>query len=80
MDHLGTETIHPGWLGGALQWHLAARWLLAGNGLLYLGLNLVTGRFRCTLLLTLLLTYAHESLRLPVLQQRVALKFIADRA
>ena len=24
-----------GWLGGALQWHFAAMWLLAGNGLLY---------------------------------------------
>lgn len=35
-----------GWLGGALQWHFAAMWLLAGNGFLYLGLNLITGRFR----------------------------------
>ena len=33
-----------GWLGGALQWHFAAMWLLAGNGLLYLGVNLATGR------------------------------------
>lgn len=33
-----------GWLGGALQWHFAAMWLLAGNGLLYLGFNLATGR------------------------------------
>ena len=24
-----------GWLGGALQWHFAAMWLLAANGLLY---------------------------------------------
>src|SRR3546814_20084230 len=24
-----------GWLGGALQWHFAGMWLLAGNGLLY---------------------------------------------
>jgi thiosulfate reductase cytochrome b subunit len=33
-----------GWLGGALQWHFAAMWLLAGNGLVYLALNLATGR------------------------------------
>ena len=26
-----------GWLGGALQWHFAAMWLLAANGLVYLG-------------------------------------------
>ncbi|MBI5922372.1 MAG: cytochrome b/b6 domain-containing protein [Betaproteobacteria bacterium] len=35
-----------GWLGGAIQWHFAAMWLLAINGLLYLSLNLVTGRLR----------------------------------
>ncbi|RZS84930.1 cytochrome b/b6 domain-containing protein [Pigmentiphaga kullae] len=33
-----------GWLGGALQWHFAAMWLLAANGLAYLALNLATGR------------------------------------
>jgi thiosulfate reductase cytochrome b subunit len=33
-----------GWLGGALQWHFAAMWLLTANGLLYLAGNLVTGR------------------------------------
>ena len=33
-----------GWLGGALQWHFAAMWLLAANGLIYLGLNIVSGR------------------------------------
>lgn len=33
-----------GWLGGALQWHFADMWLLVLNGLLYLGLGLVTGR------------------------------------
>ncbi len=33
-----------GWLGGALQWHFAAMWLLAANGLLYLSLNLASGR------------------------------------
>lgn len=33
-----------GWLGGALQWHFAAMWLLVANGLAYLVLNLVSGR------------------------------------
>src|SRR6201999_3916033 len=35
-----------GWLGGALQWHFAAMWLLAINGLVYLVLGVLTGRFR----------------------------------
>jgi thiosulfate reductase cytochrome b subunit len=35
-----------GWLGGALQWHFAAMWLLGINGLVYLLLNVVTGRVR----------------------------------
>uniref|UniRef100_Q07UE8 Cytochrome b561 bacterial/Ni-hydrogenase domain-containing protein n=1 Tax=Rhodopseudomonas palustris (strain BisA53) TaxID=316055 RepID=Q07UE8_RHOP5 len=35
-----------GWLGGALQWHFAAMWLLVINGLLYVTLGIVTGRFR----------------------------------
>lgn len=39
-----------GWLGGALQWHFAAMWLLMVNGLLYLTLGLVTDRFRRKLL------------------------------
>lgn len=33
-----------GWLGGALQWHFAAMWLLGVNGLLYLLANLISGR------------------------------------
>lgn len=33
-----------GWLGGALQWHFAAMWVLAVNGLIYLGSNLFSGR------------------------------------
>lgn len=33
-----------GWLGGALQWHFAAMWLLAANGLAYLALNVASGR------------------------------------
>ncbi|WP_370547828.1 cytochrome b/b6 domain-containing protein [Edwardsiella tarda] len=35
-----------GWLGGALQWHFAAMWLLVINGAVYLALNLLTGRWR----------------------------------
>ncbi|MDE1953838.1 MAG: cytochrome b/b6 domain-containing protein [Betaproteobacteria bacterium] len=35
-----------GWLGGALQWHFAAMWLLFTNGLFYLFMNLVSGRFK----------------------------------
>ena len=33
-----------GWLGGALQWHFAAMWVLFISGLLYLILNVTTGR------------------------------------
>jgi thiosulfate reductase cytochrome b subunit len=33
-----------GWLGGAIQWHFAAMWLLAANGLAYLSFNAGTGR------------------------------------
>lgn len=39
-----------GWLGGALLWHFAAMWLLMINGLVYLTLGFVTGRFRKKLL------------------------------
>jgi thiosulfate reductase cytochrome b subunit len=39
-----------GWLGGALQWHFAAMWLLMVNGLVYLALGIATGRFRRKLL------------------------------
>jgi thiosulfate reductase cytochrome b subunit len=35
-----------GWLGGALQWHFAAMWLLVANGLLYLVINIASGRLR----------------------------------
>lgn len=33
-----------GWLAGALNWHFAAMWLLVINAILYLVLNLATGR------------------------------------
>jgi len=39
-----------GWLAGALLWHFAAMWLLVVNGLAYVVLGLVTGRFRRKLL------------------------------
>jgi thiosulfate reductase cytochrome b subunit len=39
-----------GWLAGALLWHFAAMWVLAINGLIYLTLGVVTGRFRRKLL------------------------------
>lgn len=38
------------WLGGAIQWHFAAMWVLVINGLLYVTLGIVTGRFRRKLL------------------------------
>jgi len=34
------------WLGGALLWHFAAMWLLVINGLAYVALGILTGRFR----------------------------------
>jgi len=39
-----------GWLGGALLWHFAAMWLLMVNGLIYLIIGFVSGRFRRKLL------------------------------
>ena len=33
-------------LAGAIQWHFAAMWLLAANGLIYLGYGFVSGHFR----------------------------------
>ncbi len=35
-----------GWLGGALQWHFAAMWLLVLNFLVYLIIGFATGHFR----------------------------------
>jgi thiosulfate reductase cytochrome b subunit len=35
-----------GWLAGALKWHFAAMWLLFGNGIFYIAMALITGRFR----------------------------------
>jgi thiosulfate reductase cytochrome b subunit len=38
------------WLAGALLWHFAAMWLLVTNGIVYVTLGIVTGRFRRKLL------------------------------
>ena len=35
-----------GWLGGAIQWHFAAMWLFAVNGIFYVALNILSGRYR----------------------------------
>jgi thiosulfate reductase cytochrome b subunit len=34
------------WLAGAIMWHFAAMWVLVINGLVYVTLGLITGRFR----------------------------------
>jgi thiosulfate reductase cytochrome b subunit len=39
-----------GWLAGALQWHFAAMWLFALNGIVYVVYGLVSGHFRRKLL------------------------------
>jgi thiosulfate reductase cytochrome b subunit len=39
-----------GWLGGAIQWHFAAMWLLAINGLAYLLYGMLGGHFRASFL------------------------------
>jgi thiosulfate reductase cytochrome b subunit len=39
-----------GWLAGAIQWHFAAMWLLAVNGVIYLVYGIVSGHLRRKLL------------------------------
>jgi thiosulfate reductase cytochrome b subunit len=39
-----------GWLGGALQWHFAAMWLLALNGLVYLSYGVLSRHFKSNFL------------------------------
>lgn len=39
-----------GWLAGALLWHFAAMWILVINGIAYVVLGVVSGRFRRKLL------------------------------
>jgi thiosulfate reductase cytochrome b subunit len=39
-----------GWLAGALLWHFAAMWVVVINGIIYITLGILTGRFRRKLL------------------------------
>ena len=39
-----------GWLGGALQWHFAAMWLLVVNGLSYFMYGIISGHFKSSFL------------------------------
>jgi thiosulfate reductase cytochrome b subunit len=45
-----SELTLGGWLAGALQWHFAAMWLLALNGIVYVIYGIVSGHFRRKLL------------------------------
>lgn len=51
-----------GWLGGALQWHFAAMWIFAANGVVYLAMNLFTGRFGKKFLPLSLRGFLHDAL------------------
>src|SRR5262245_9350745 len=44
------EVTLGGWLAGALQWHFAAMWLFAVNGLVYVVYGIASGHFRRKLL------------------------------
>jgi thiosulfate reductase cytochrome b subunit len=44
--HIPNDITLGGWLGGALQWHFAAMWLLVLNGLIYLAINVFSGRLK----------------------------------
>ena len=44
------EVTLGGWLAGALQWHFAAMWLFALNGIVYVGYGIASGHFRRKLL------------------------------
>jgi thiosulfate reductase cytochrome b subunit len=48
--HFPTQLALGQWLAGALLWHFAAMWLLVINGIVYVTLGIVTGRFRRKLL------------------------------
>jgi thiosulfate reductase cytochrome b subunit len=41
-----TQLALGNWLAGALLWHFAAMWLLMVNGVVYVTLGILTGRFR----------------------------------
>lgn len=49
-----------GWLGGALQWHFAMMWVLVANYVIYLALNIATGRLRRKLLPITFKSLAHD--------------------
>ena len=49
-----------GWLAGGLIWHFAAMWVLVLNGLVYVTLGFVTGRFRHKLLPIRPVEVAHD--------------------
>ncbi|MDR5739079.1 MULTISPECIES: cytochrome b/b6 domain-containing protein [unclassified Caballeronia] len=51
-----------GWLGGALQWHFAAMWLLVANFIVYVAMNLLTGRFRRRMFPLSIKSVAHDAL------------------
>jgi thiosulfate reductase cytochrome b subunit len=44
-----TQIALGNWLAGALLWHFAAMWLLVINGIVYVILGILTGRFRSKL-------------------------------
>ncbi|ACS87479.1 cytochrome b/b6 domain-containing protein [Musicola paradisiaca] len=44
--HFPSAVTLGGWLGGAIGWHLAVMWLLAGNGALYVLWSLGSGHWR----------------------------------
>jgi DMSO/TMAO reductase YedYZ molybdopterin-dependent catalytic subunit len=75
------------WLGGSLLWHFACMWILAVNFLVYLGLNVTSGRLRRTLLFVADLVSAphgalgHDDLtRYNAVQKFAYLIVIVDRA
>jgi thiosulfate reductase cytochrome b subunit len=51
-----------GWLAGALQWHFAAMWLLAANGLVYVAYGIASGHFRRKLFPITFATVLHDVL------------------
>lgn len=76
-----------GWLGGALQWHFAAMWIIVVNGLFYVAANVVARRSRTFLPLSpsAILTdlaaalrgrLAHDDLRTYNAVQRAAYAFV----
>lgn len=77
-----------GWLGGAIQWHFAGMWLFGINGVLYLLINVLTGRLKrkffpvtpraviADLLAALKGKLAHADLRHYNMVQRVAYLFV----